>query len=90
MAYGKNWDLNPLLNTLEELNIFIENFDEDEEINFDEFEDDFDLLTFKKILKDEEYQSLYKNLDFADEVSIDEMRILSDNFKTLIQTKASS
>lgn len=88
LSYGKNWDLNPLLNTVEKLNIFIENFDEDEEIDFDEFEDDFDLLTLKKILKEEEYQSLFKNLDFGDEVSIGEVKILADNFKMLIEEKA--
>lgn len=88
LAYGENWDLNPLLNALEELNVFIENFDEDEEIDFDEFEDDFDLLALKKILKEEEYQSLYKNLDFGDEVSIEEMKTLACNIKTLIKEKA--
>lgn len=88
LAYGKNWDLNPLLNILQELNLFIENFDEGGEIDFDDFEDDFDLLQLKRILKEEEYQLLYKNLDFEDEVSIEEMRILSYNFKTLIQVKS--
>jgi len=88
LSYGKDWDLNPLLNTLEELNIFIENFDEDEESDFDEFEDDLDLLALKKIFKDEEYQSLYKNLDFEDEVSLEEMKILACNIKTLIKEKA--
>lgn len=87
LAYGKYWDLNPLLNILEKLNLFIENFNEDEEIDFDEFEDDFDLLELKTILKDEEYQLLYTNLEFNDEVSLEEMKILSHNFENLIKEK---
>ena len=88
LAYGKHWDINPLLNTLQELNIFIENFDENKEMDFDEFEDDFDLLELKKILKEDEYQSLFKDLNFGDEISIGDMKNLATNFKRLIEEKA--
>lgn len=87
LAYGRDWDLNPLLNTLEVLNIFIEDFEKDNEIDFDEFEDDFDLLELKHIFKEQEYQALFKNLDFKNEVSREEMIILASNLQMIIREK---
>jgi len=88
LSYGKDWDLNPLCNYLEKLNIFIETLDKNNKYRSAKFKKDFGLFELQKILKEEEYQSLYKNLDFGYEVSIEEMKILSYNFKTLIQEKA--
>jgi hypothetical protein len=88
LAYGKDWSLNKLLNNLQELNLFIENYDEYDEIDYDEFEDDFDLLELKKILSDKEYKFLFENLDnFEDEINLEQIKILAFNFKSLIQKK---
>jgi len=90
LAYGKDWDLNKLLNTLQLLNLFIEDYDEDEEIDFDEFEDDFDFLELKKILTDSDYKKLFKNLDdFEDDIDLEQIKVLAHNFKILIQEKSS-
>jgi len=89
LAYGKYWDLNKLLNILQALNLFIEDYDEDEEIDFDEFEDDFDLLELKKILSDDDYKKLFKNLDdFEDEIDLEQIKVLAHNFEILIQEKS--
>ena len=89
LAYGKYWDLNKLLNVLHELNLFIADFNEDEELDFDEFEDDFDLLELKKILNKEDYKSLFINLDdFEDNINLEQIKILAVNFEKLIQEKS--
>lgn len=89
LAYGKYWDLNKLLNILQSLNLFIEEFDEENEIDFDEFEDDFDLLELKKILSKEDYKSLFINLnDFEDDINLEQINILASNFEQLIQEKS--
>lgn len=86
LAYGKYWDLNKLLNILQSLNLFIEEFDEENEIDFDEFEDDFDLLELKKILSKEDYKSLFINIsDFEDDINLEQINILASNFEQLIQ-----
>jgi hypothetical protein len=88
LAYGKNWSTNKLLNTLQEINLFIESY-EDEEIDFDEFEDDYDLLELKKILSKKEYNLLFKNLDnFEEEIDLEQIKVLALNFKALIQAKS--
>jgi len=89
LAYGKNWKLNPLLNTLQSLNIFIENFNGEEEIDFDEFEDDFELLKLKIILNKEEYQKLFKNIEeLDDEISIEQIKTITYNLQKLIKSKS--
>ncbi|MDQ7083975.1 MAG: hypothetical protein Q9M36_03185 [Sulfurovum sp.] len=85
----KNGILDPLCNYLEKLNIFIETLDKSNKYRSAKFKKDFGLFELKKILKEEEYQLLLKNLDFGYKVGFEEMKILSYNFKTLIQTKAS-
>ncbi len=87
LAYGRNWTINPLLNTLQELNLFIENFDKDTDILFDELELDFDFLVLKKILKKDEYETLFKNIELNEEISIKDVKIISKNFKKLIKRK---
>ena len=88
LAYGKHWDLNKLLNVLQKLNLFIENY-EDEKLDFDEFEDDFDLLEFKNLLNNNEYNVLFRNLDnFENEISLEQIKVLASNFKKLIMEKS--
>ncbi len=87
LAYGKNWQLNLLLNILEKLNIFIENSNKNESFDFDEFEDDFDLLKIKNILGNSEYKKLLVDID-DDEISIIKVKLLADNLKKIIQEKA--
>jgi len=89
LAYGKYWDLNKLLNTLQLLNLFIEDYDEKEEIDFDVFEDDFDLRELKNILSDDDCKKLFKNLDnFEDEIDLEQIKVLAHNFEILIQEKS--
>ena len=88
LAYGKHWDLNKLLNVLQKLNLFIENY-EDEKLDFDEFEDDFDLLEFKNLLNNNAYNVLLQNLDnFENEISLEQIKVLASNFQKLIQEKS--
>lgn len=89
LAYGKYWNLNPLLNTLEVLNIFIENYSQDSLLDFDDFEDDFNLLELKKILKDLEYSLLYDGVnDYKDSINITQVKHLTTNLQNIIQSKA--
>lgn len=89
LAYGKYWNLNPLLNTLEALNIFIENYSQDSLLDFDDFEDDFNLLELKKILKDLEYSLLYDGVnDYKDSINITQVKHLTTNLQNIIQSKA--
>ncbi len=89
LAYGRYWDLNPLLNYLEKLNLFIENIDTRKEVRSSKFKQDFGIFSLKRILKDEEYEVLLENLRFIDQkVSRDEMKVLASNFQKLIQEKS--
>jgi len=88
LAYGIYWDLNPLLHYLEKLNIFIEDRNTKEKTRLSKFKKDYGLFSLKKILKEEEYQLLLKDLSFkGQEVNKEEMIILASNFQTLIQEK---
>ncbi len=87
LAYGKNWQLNLLLNVLEKLNLFIENSIEGDSFDFDEFEDDFDLLKIKRVLGNKEYEKLLIGIDIDYEISITEIKLLTDNLKKIIQEK---
>lgn len=89
LAYGEKWTLNILLNLLEKLNILIENNTDNYSEDYDDFEDDFDLLKIKEILNVSEYESLFKDLEEkTDEISISQIRIMSHNLKKLIEAKA--
>jgi len=87
LAYGKNWDLNPLCNYLEKLNIFIETFEIRNTMRSAKFKKVYGLFELEKILEENEYKSLLKNLDFGYKVSLEEMKILSHNFENLIKEK---
>jgi hypothetical protein len=89
LAYGEIWALNILLNLLEKLNIFVENNEDNHVEDFDDFEDDFDLLKIKKLLNNIEYENLFRNIDKEiEEISISQIKIMSDNLKKLIEAKA--
>jgi len=89
LAYSERWTLNIFLNLLEKLNKFIENNTNDYMEDFDEFEDDFDLLRIKVILNSNEYEDILKDINIKDdEITISQMKILSNNLKNLIKSKA--
>ena len=48
LAYGKNWDLDPLCNYLEKLNIFIENLDKSNKYRSAKFKKDVTNHPLKK------------------------------------------
>jgi len=87
LAYGKLWKFNFLLNILEKLNIFIdENFENDIELDFDEFEDDFDLFKIKEHISQEDYENIFSNIDdYEDEITLEQIIKLRDNLKKLIK-----
>jgi len=89
LAYGESWKLNILLNTLEKINILIEDANRDYELDFDEFEDDYNLLQIKKILEKIEYDRLFENFHVKDDtISLQQIRIFTKNLKQLIQDKS--
>jgi len=85
LAYGEHWKSNILLNILESVNILIEDSDENDEFDFDEFEDDYDLLQIKNILPTE-YDKLINGLE--DDILVSDIKKIRDNLKQLIQDKA--
>ena len=87
LAYGQKWKLNILLNTLQNINLFIEN-NRDDDIDFDDFEDDCNLLELKKVINKEDYDSIFKDLDFDDEIEIEEINLIAKNLKNLIYREA--
>ncbi len=61
LAYGKNWELNILLNTLETINMFlVEN--NNNNFDYDDFQEDTKYKTIEKLINFEEY-----NNDFSKE-----------------------
>lgn len=57
LGYGKNWKLNPLLNTLENIKKFlIKNYGE--EFDYDEFEDDVELEILENIIDLKKYKEI--------------------------------
>ncbi len=84
LAYGENWSLNILLNTLEKLNILIEDSDESFEEDFDEFEDDF-FHQIKKILNYEDYKSIFDEVVIDNyEISLYQIKTIRDNLLNII------
>lgn len=85
LAYGENWSLNIFLNTLEKLNIFIENNDENSIEDYDDFEDDFDLIKLKSITGNEEYASMIsKNKNSDQTIEMYQIKIIRENLTSLI------
>jgi hypothetical protein len=89
LAYGEYWDLNILLNTLEKINILIEDNDNNEFIeDYDEFEDDFNFLKIKKVLDIKEYKIIFTNIDINDdEIDINQIKTIRNNLISLINEK---
>ncbi len=87
LAYGKKWKLNILLNALERINIFRED-SEEESVDFDEFEDDFDLRKIEKIVGKNDYNNLFKNIDMDDEITLQQIKLLTTSLRDLIKEKA--
>lgn len=84
LAYGENWSLNILLNTLEKLNILIEDSDESFEEDFDEFEDDF-FHQIKKILNHENYKSIFNDVIINNyEINLSQIKVIKDNLLNII------
>lgn len=84
LAYGENWSLNILLNTLEKLNLLIEDSDESLEEDFDEFEDDF-FHQIKKILNYEDYKSIFDEVVIDNyEISLYQIKTIRDNLLNII------
>ncbi|MBD3808233.1 MAG: hypothetical protein IE909_10190 [Campylobacterales bacterium] len=86
LAYGENWSLNIFLNTLEKLNIFIENNDENLIEDYDDFEDDFDLIRLKSIIGIEEYASkISKNKNNNQTIEMSQIKTIRDNLIEIIE-----
>ncbi len=83
LGYGKKWEANILLNILEKINIFIEENQDDEEFDFDEFEDEVDLLELKKL------NIVYATIvPYKNEIRNQEITILRDRLYTMIEEKS--
>lgn len=88
LAYGEHWDLNLLLNTLERINILIEDNDDEYTEDYDDFEDDFNFLKIKKILNIEKYKTIFTNVDIDnDEININQIKTIRNNLINLIKGK---
>jgi len=62
LAYGKNWELNILLNTLETINMFlVEN--NSNSFDYDDFQEDTKYKTIEKLIDFEEYSSSFTKED---------------------------
>ncbi len=84
LQYGQKWKLNILLNILEKINIFIEE-NTDEECDFDEFEDDIDLLELKILMSDESYLKFIENNQFEYEINREQIIHIKENINNKIQ-----
>ncbi len=87
LAHGQNWILNILLNSLEKLNLYIENNKESEKYNI--FLMTVGLNKIKQIIDTREYDSIIENIETPDrKININQMKQISANLKKLIQDKA--
>jgi len=64
LAYGKNWELNILLNTLEKINMFL--VKNEESITYNRFKFDTKYKTIEKLIDFEEYNSGFTKEDIED------------------------
>lgn len=81
LALGEKWQFNILLNTLEQLNIFIQN-NEKESINKSIFSSKSGLLKIKEV--DEEiYESIFKNFT-SNNLTKNDIETISINLKNMI------
>lgn len=85
LAYGEKWSINILLNIVEKLNIFIEENRDDLIEDYDEFEDDFDLIKLKNIISNERYTSqISKNKNSDQTIKMHQIKIIKENLISLI------
>lgn len=64
LAYGKNWELNILLNTLEKINMFLVKYEKS--ITYNRFKVDTKYKTIEKLIDFEEYNSGFTKEDIED------------------------
>ncbi len=64
LAYGKNWELNILLNTLEKINMFLVKYEKS--ITYSRFKLDTKYKTIEKLIDFEEYNSGFTKEDIED------------------------
>jgi len=64
LAYGKNWELNILLNTLEKINMFL--VKNEKSITYNRFKFDTKYKTIEKLIDFEEYNSGFTKEDIED------------------------
>jgi len=64
LAYGKNWELNILLNTLEKINMFLVKYEKS--ITYNRFKVDTKYKTIEKLIDFEEYNSSFTKEDIED------------------------
>lgn len=91
LAYGEKWSINILLNIVERLNIFIEDNKNDLIEDYDDFEDDFDLIKLQNIFGIEEYKSKISiNKNGNQTIGMSQIKIIRDNLieKTMEQVYA--
>ena len=85
LALGKNWYLNVLLNSLEKLNIFIEN-NNDKPKQKSIFSSKAGLTKIKAV-SPESYALIFSGID-SNTITTDQMNKVTDRLKKLIQDKA--
>lgn len=87
LAYGENYSINLMLNTLEQINLYISN--DTQQVLFDDFEDNVDLLKLKDVLTEDEYNQLFHSMqEYDNYIDTNQISILANNLKKLIQEKA--
>ncbi len=84
LALGKNWYLNVLLNSLEKLNIFIENNNKPKQKSI--FSSKAGLTKIKAV-SPESYALIFSGID-SNTITTDQMNKVTDRLKKLIQDKA--
>ncbi len=92
LAYGKKWDINMLLNTLEKINLSIENKTIEKKTKVSvKFKKDYNIYKLKILLPEEDYIFLAKGCnDFKGKVSLKIIDIFVNNLQELIQRKANA
>lgn len=84
LALGKNWYLNVLLNSLEKLNIFIQNNNKPKQKSIFSSKAG---LTKIKVVHPESYALIFSEIN-SNTITIEQMKKVADRLKELIQDKA--
>ena len=77
LAYGKDWKINLMLNSLEKLNLFLQSIDSDEEIYFDEVIDETGINLLNEL-------PFIPNENDIDTIGIDELESIKRKLKNEI------